>query len=286
MSSELIVIVGPTASGKSRLAIRLAKKYGGEVISADSRQIYKGLEIGSGIVTKKEANGIPHHLIGIMNPKRTFSVAQYQRMAFREIHRIWKRNKLPILVGGTGLYIRAVTDGLIIPNVKPNPKFRKELEGKTVKELADTLKRKDPRRWAEIDRRNPRRLIRAIEIASALGKVPALKSEPIEAEILFLGIIKSQKEIKNAVRKRVSKMIQKGLIRETRALLKQGVNERKIREFGFEYANTLDFIQGKIKSESELLENIVKATLKSAKRQMTWFKKDSRINWIKSASLI
>lgn len=279
---KIIIIVGPTASGKSALGVALAKKFGGEIISADSRQIYRGLEISSGAVNKKEAGGIPHHLLGVANPKKTFTVSEYKKLARKKMEEIWGRNKLPILVGGTGLYIRAAVDGLVIPEVKPNPKLRRELEKKSVSELSLILKKKDVRRWREIDRKNPRRLIRAIEIATALGKVPAIRMNPLAAEVLFLGIRKEGKMLESAIGKRVSKMIQEGLIAETKKLAEIGVPERKIREFGFEYSNTLDFIGGKIGSKPELIDRIVKSTLDYAKRQMTWFGKDERIIWVRN----
>jgi len=282
-NKKIIVITGPTASGKSVLAIHLAKRYNGEIISADSRQIYKGLKIGSGAVTKKEMSGIPHHLIGIANPKKTFTVSDYKKLARKELGKIWKRNKLPIMVGGTGLYIRAVVDGLVIPEVKPNLKLRKELDNKTVAELSQTLKKMDLRRWKEIDRQNPRRLIRAIEIATILGKVPKLKTEPLEAETLFLGVKKEGKEFKSKVQRRVGEMIKAGLVTETQRLVKLGVPEKKMREFGFEYSSALDFIGGKMGSKFELSEKITKLTLDYAKRQMTWFKKDGRIQWVMSS---
>ncbi len=277
----MIVIVGPTASGKSSLAITLAKRFNGEIISADSRQVYRGLEIGSGAVTEKEMGNVPHHLIGFVNPKKVFTVAEYKRKARKEIKRIWKKNKIPILVGGTGLYIRAAVDGLVIPEVKPNLRLRKMLERKPISELSQILKKMDGRRWREIDKKNPRRLIRAIEIAAALGKVPELRMDPLKAGVLSLGISKNREDLRKAVRMRVRKMIRQGLIKETKKLIQAGVKEDKIREFGFEYSDTLDFITGKIGSKAELVESIVKNTLKYAKRQMTWFKREERIMWVK-----
>ena len=152
-NKKLIVIAGTTASGKSALGIALAKKFGGEIISADSRQIYRGLKIGSGAVSKKEVSDIPHYLLSVANPKKTFTVSQYKKLARKKMEEIWKRNKLPIIVGGTGLYIRAAVDGLVIPEVKPNPKLRRELEKKSVSELSLILKKKDVRRWREIDKK-------------------------------------------------------------------------------------------------------------------------------------
>jgi len=284
VKKKIIVVAGPTASGKSRLAVALAKEYGGEIISADSRQIYKGLKIGSGAVTKKEAAGIPHHLIGFVNPRKTFTAAGFKKLAREEIKRIWEKDKLPIMVGGTGLYIRAALDGLAMPEVKPNHKLRNELEKKGVTELSRMLRKIDRRRWEEIDKENPRRLIRALEIAKTLGKVPKPKPDPLKADILFIGTTMERKPLELAVRKRVRSMINGGLIEETRKLIDSGIDERKIREFGFEYSDTLGFIHGEISSKSKLLEKIEKDTLKYAKRQMTWFKKDRRIHWVKNQS--
>lgn len=279
---KLIVIVGPTASGKSSLAIKLAKKYNGEIISADSRQVYKGLKIGSGVVTKKEMAGIPHHLIGIANPKRVFTVSDYKKLARKELDKIWKRSKLPIIVGGTGLYIRAAVDGLVIPEVKPNPKLRENLEKKTTVRLSQMLEKIDLRRWKDIDKNNPRRLIRAIEIATVLGKVPKQKMNPIKADILFLGIKKDRDILELAIRKRVGKMIKNGLIAETAKLRRDGVSDKRIGEFGFEYSSAFDLINGKIISKSELLNRMTKFTLDYAKRQMTWFRRDNRIIWVRN----
>jgi tRNA dimethylallyltransferase len=278
-NNKLIVIVGPTASGKSALAIDIARRFGGEIISADSRQIYRGLEIGSGKITKKEMAGVPHHLLGIADPKNIFTASQYQKMARQEFNKIWSNGKLPILVGGTGFYIRAAVDGIVIPEVKPNQKLRKKLEGRSTAELSEILEKKDRRRWEEIDRKNPRRLIRAIEIADALGKVPKLKSNPLKTEVLFLGITKTKTTLEKLIKRRVRKMIDTGLAQETQALIKKRVPKRKIREFGFEYADTLDFLEGKTNNK-ELARKITGDSLKYAKRQMTWFKKDKRIRWV------
>lgn len=281
-NNKLVVIVGSTASGKSALAVRLAKKFNGEIVSADSRQVYKGLEIGSGKTTKKEMAGIPHHLLGIASPKGVFTASQYQKMARRGFKKIWNKGKLPILVGGTGFYIRAAVDGIVIPEVKPNLKLRKKLENKSVSELSEILKKKDIRRWEEIDQKNPRRLARAIEIAEALGKVPELKSNPLKANILFIGTTKTKNTLEKLIKRRVRRMIETGLIEEVRTLIKKRVSEKKIREFGFEYADTLDFLEGGIRTKKELLNKITADSMKYTKRQMTWFKRDSRIIWIKN----
>lgn len=281
---KLIAVVGPTASGKSGLAVRLAEKFNGEVISADSRQVYKDLTVGSGLISGKETKGVPHHLIGFVDPKETFTAAEFKKMARKEIQRIWEAGRLPIMVGGTGLYIRAALDGLTIPEVEPNPKLRSELGKKSIEELSRILKKMDRRRWEEIDKKNPRRLIRAIEIAKMLGKVPKPEPDPLKADILFIGVNTERKQLEAAVRRRVRNMIGNGLIKETQKLIDSGIGEQKIMEFGFEYADTLGFINNETGLKPELQKNIERDTLKYAKRQITWFKKDRRIHWVKNRS--
>jgi tRNA dimethylallyltransferase len=276
---KLLVIVGPTASGKSALAVAVAKKLNGEVVSADSRQVYRGLEIGSNYPTKTELKAVPHHLVGFVDPKKTFTVAEYQKKARKAIKDIGKRHKLPILVGGTGFYIQAVVDGIVMPEVPPDETLRRKLETRSTGELADILRQKDKRRWETIDRRNPRRLIRAIEIAKALGKIPALQSNPMPAEVVMIGIDPEKNILKKAVEKRSRAMIQRNFIREVKMLLQNDVKEEKIRELGFEYQIALRYLKGEIKSKRELADAITKMTLKYVKRQMTWFRKDSRIIW-------
>lgn len=170
MKKQVLVIVGPTASGKSALAVRLAKRFDGEIISADSRQVYRGLDIGSGKITEKEKGGIPHHLLDIVSPKRVFTVAQYQKLAKRKIAEIIERRKLPIICGGTGFYVQSVIDDLALPKVKPNSRLRKSLNQKTAPELFQILQKLNAKRAVKIDRNNPRRLIRAIEIAKHESK--------------------------------------------------------------------------------------------------------------------
>ena len=155
MTKKLIVILGPTASGKSELAVKLAKKFNCEIISADSRQVYRRMDIGTGKVTKKEMQGIPHYLLDVANPKRRFTVAQYRRLALGAIDKIFKKNKVPILCGGTGFYIQAVVDGILIPGVPPDWKLRKKIEKKSSKELYLMLKKIDPGRAKTIEKGNP-----------------------------------------------------------------------------------------------------------------------------------
>lgn len=276
---KIIVVVGPTASGKSSLAITLAKRFNGEVISADSRQVYKGMNLGSGKVTKKEMARVPHHLLDVASPKRTFTASHYAKLGRRIINEIIAREKTPIICGGTGFYIRAFVDGLVIPETKPNPKLRKMLEKKSVEELYAMLKRKDPDRAATIDPSNPRRLVRALEIIDAMGKVPALKKNPLLYPTLFIGIAKDQNTLKPLVETRLKKRIKMGMLSEIRRLHAQGLSWKRLESFGLEYRYGALFLQKKIDKET-FVHELTKQILDYAKRQMTWFKPDTRIHWI------
>ncbi|MEK7612980.1 MAG: tRNA (adenosine(37)-N6)-dimethylallyltransferase MiaA, partial [Patescibacteria group bacterium] len=167
---KVLVIVGPTASGKSGLAVRLAKKFKGEIISVDSRQVYKGLDIGTGKITKKEMKGVPHYLLDVANPKKQFSVSQYKKFADKIVRYIVLENRLPIIVGGTGFYIDTLAGKFSLPDVPPNKLLRRKLEKFDTEELFKMLKKKDPARAKTIDRHNKVRLIRALEIVNALGR--------------------------------------------------------------------------------------------------------------------
>src|SRR3989344_5278412 len=169
---KILVIVGPTASGKASLAVRLAKKFNGEIISADSRQVYRGLNIGTGKITRQEMRGIAHYLLDVANPRKQFSAAQYKTLATNSLQYIVANSKLPIIVGGTGLYIDALTGAVNFPDVEPNKKLREQLGKKSDEALFKMLKAKDPRRAKMIDPNNKARLIRALEIVKSLGKVP------------------------------------------------------------------------------------------------------------------
>lgn len=279
---KIIVIVGPTASGKSDLAVKLAKKLRGEVISADSRQIYKGLDIGSGKITKQEMCGIPHHLLSIANPKKVFTVSEYQKLGKSILEKIWKKNKIPIICGGATLYIDSLIYGLEIPEVKPNLKLRIDLEKKPVAELFSILKKIDSRRAKNIDSKNPRRLVRAIEIAKSLGKVPKIKLNPIKAKVIWIGLSKTREELKMAIQRRLEKRMKRGLIKEIEKLHINGLSWRKLESFGLEYRYVALYLQNKITLE-EMKNLIIGESLKYAKRQMTWWKRNKEIHWLDSS---
>ncbi|MDO8633071.1 MAG: tRNA (adenosine(37)-N6)-dimethylallyltransferase MiaA, partial [Candidatus Wildermuthbacteria bacterium] len=273
-NKKLLVIVGPTASGKSAFAIKLAKKLSGEIISADSRQVYKGLEIGSGQVTKKEMMGIPHHLLGFASPKRRFTIAQYNILAKKTMGQIIKKKKLPILVGGSPFYIYSVVDGWNIPEVKPDVRLRKQLEKESIEQLFAKLKKLDPVRAKTIESQNKRRLIRALEIIHATGKpVPQFKKHPLPYLVIFLGLKKPPEELKKLIKKRFLTMLKKGLLAEVKKLKSSGLSWQRIESFGLEYREASQYLQGKL-TKTQMIERAVKATEDFARRQMTWFKKD------------
>lgn len=282
MNKKIIVILGPTASGKSDLAVKIAKKFNSEIISADSRQVYKGMNIGTSKITRKEMRGIPHYLLNVADPKTRFTVVEYRELALKTIDKIFKKNKIPILCGGTGFYIQAVVDGIIIPPVQPDWKLREKFEEKSAEELFKILKKLDPRRAKNIDKNNPRRLIRAIEIVLKTRRpVPILEKNPLPYPILMIGIKKSPKELKKLIGKRLLKRLKMGMVNEIKKLHKNGVPWKKLKEFGLEYRYVTLYLQKKI-SYQEMLDILRRQTEYFSKRQMTWFRRDKRIHWVKT----
>lgn len=278
---KVIVILGQTATGKSNLAVQIAQKIDGEIISADSRQVYTGLDIGSGKITKKEMLSVTHHLLGVANPKKKFTVAQYKKLADKKIEEIIKRGKVPIMVGGTGFYIDAVVNNIVLPEVKPNIKLRKELEKKTEIELLKILNKLDSHRAKTIDAKNKVRLVRAIEIAQALGKVPVLKKQPSKYEFLKIGLYAPIEILSKRIDMRIKKMFEKNkLINEVKKLKKIGLSDKRIAKLGFEYIYPNLFLNKKI-NKQEMIEKTIQGNIKYAKRQMTWFKRDKEIKWYK-----
>jgi tRNA dimethylallyltransferase len=279
---KIIVVLGPTASGKSDLAVRIAKKFRGEIISADSRQVYRGMNIGTGKITKKEMRGIPHYLLDVASPKKIFTAAEYANLAQKTIGKIFEKNKIPTICGGSYFYVQALVDGVHLPQVAPDWTLRKKLGKKTNEQLYKLLVKLDPRRAGNIDKKNPRRLVRAIEIIKKTKKgVPVFEKNPLPYPILFLGIKKSDKELKNLIAKRMEKRLKQGMAAEVKKLHNKGLSWKRLEEFGLEYRFIAKYLQNKI-SYSEMKEKLQKEIEHFAKRQMTWLKRDKRIKWVKN----
>ncbi len=293
---KIIVILGQTATGKSTFAVQVAKKIGGEIISADSRQVYKGMDLGTGKITKREMQGIPHHLLDVVNPKKIFSVSDYKKLADKKIKEILKRGHVPILCGGTGFYIDTVVNGTILPEVPPNKKLRITLSKKSAEQLFKMLQKLDPVRANSIDKNNPVRLIRAIEIAKTLGKVPPLSPKQglrEEYSVVKIGLRLPDEILKERIHSRLLARIKKGMLREIENLHspKQGLGLtwKRMNELGLEYRYGALYLQGKLGTTSsplsakqEMIEKLNTEIWHYAKRQKTWFKRDKEIIWIDS----
>ncbi len=279
---KALVVLGPTACGKSDLAVELAIKFNGEVISADSRQVYTGLDIGTGKITKTEMCGIPHHVLDVASPKKTFTVIDYKNLAEKAIKDIISRDKLPIICGGTGFYIRALTEILDIPNVPENKKLRAELQKKSPDQLFEQLLKIAPDRAKNIDKNNPVRLIRAIEIASAIGSVPINNPKPRQdIEFLKIGILPKDEMIKERIYNRLLTRLDSGMLNEAKKINKKGLPWKRMEELGLEYRYMSRFLTKKI-SRQEMIDQLALEIWHYAKRQKTWFKKDKTINWFES----
>jgi tRNA dimethylallyltransferase len=279
---KVIAIVGPTASGKSALGVFLAQKLGGEVISADSRQVYTGLSIGTGKVTKKEMGGIPHHLLDVASPKKQFSASDFERLATEAIKKIASKGKIPVVVGGTGFYADALLGRLTLPDVPPNQALREKLEMKTAEELFAMLKKKDPRRAATIEPEHKRRLIRALEIAEALGKNPEPKAHD-SYDVLWIGIAADEKTLKRKIHVRLLARMKAGMLAETKKLHKAGLSFKRMKKLGLEYRSLAELLLGEVTKE-EMFEGLESAINDYAKRQMRWFKRNPDIHWISKKS--
>lgn len=276
---KVVAILGPTASGKSDLAVLLARKFNGEIISADSRQVYKGMNIGTGKITKKEMKGVPHHLLDIVSPRKVFTADSYKKIAARELNKIINKKRLPIICGGTGHYIDALIYDQQFPSVPPDLKLRKKLEEKSAAELFEELKKLDPERAVTIDSKNPRRLIRALEIIYKTGK-PIPKVDLSEKyDVLKIGISFPKEILQNRIHLRLLKRMKLGMVAEIKKLIKSGVSLKRLEDFGLEYRYLGRYVSGKI-SKNEMLAQLEKQIIDYSKRQMTWFKRDKNIKWI------
>jgi len=278
---KIIVILGPTSSGKSALAVKIAKKYNGEVISADSRQVYKGLDIGTGKITKKEMNGVPHHLLDVVSPKKIFTAANYQKLAKKSIEDILKRKKVPIICGGTGFYIDVLINNYKLPNVKPNYTLRKKLSQLTTSKLFTMLKKLDPKRAKNIDKANRQRLIRSIEIVKSTKKPISPLVGSLNYQVLKIGIQKSKKNLNKLIYQRLQKRLKSGLVEEVANLHKKGLSWKRMDELGLEYRYISKYLTNQLDYKTAI-QNLYQEIVHYAKRQMTYFKRDKEIIWVKN----
>ncbi len=280
MNKPLISIVGPTATGKSDLAVFLAKNLNGEIISADSRQVYKGLDIGSGKITKEEMSDIPHHLIDIEDVNNEYTVSHFKKDALAAIEDILSRNRIPIICGGTGFWVDTVTRGLEIPEVPQNKDLRDKLSKLNNEILYKMLVGKDPIRAQDIDKHNPYRLIRALEIIEALGKVPEKTYKNPPYNLCTIGITSTKEELENRISKRLDARFDIGMIDEIKRILDSGVLPSRLISLGLEYRHITQYIIGEYKTFEEMREKLYFDIVHFSKRQMTWFKRHKDISWI------
>lgn len=277
---KIIAIVGPTASGKTSLSIDLAKHFNGEVISADSRQVYRGLDIGSGKVTLAEMDGIPHHLIDVADPDYRYSAADFLRDAKAATADIINRGKLPIIAGGTFFYLDLLRGKMQTAAVKPNLELQVELEKLSTVELVAKLKEVDPKRAESVDPNNRRRLIRSLEIISVLGQVPETIETSSDYDWLILGIDIEREKLNERIKTRLEDRLKNGLKEEVENLLASGLDPQRLDDFGLEYR----YLKHNLNKEldyDEMTTQLFAKLRQFAKRQSTWLKRDEEIIWKK-----
>lgn len=277
---KLVVLLGTNASGKSELGIGLARHFGTEVVSADSRQVYRGLDLGSGKITPAQAGAIRHHLIDVAEVSDYYSLAQYQRAAYSAIDSIATAGKLPLLVGGTGLYISAVVEGYELVDVPPNDQLRHELESLPLAQLVRKLELSDPEAAGRIDKRNRRRIIRAIEVASAGHEHSAAHKNSPRYKCLQLGLTWPREILEKRIADRLERRLAEGMIEEVAGLRALGVSDTRLEKLGLEYRYISRYLRGELGTLDNLRSQLEIAIRQFAKGQLTWFKRDRRILWL------
>lgn len=291
---KVVAIVGPNASGKSDLATEIARKFDGEVVSADSRQIYKGLNLSSGKVPGKWKRvglkpayfyqDVRHHLIDTVSPRKRYTVQKFKRRAQRAISDILAREKLPVVVGGTGFYIDSLLYDVDIPKVPPNRKLRRELDKLPTEQLVGRLRALDPQRAQTIDTHNRHRIIRAIEIVVSTGspvkEISFMDKEASPYDFLKIGIRYEERELRRRISKRLQNRIAEGMIEEVKTVHdKQRVSWQRLEELGLEFKYIAEYLQGKMPKD-EMVKTLENRIWQFAKRQLTWFKRDQSITWL------
>ena len=273
---KLIVIAGTNASGKSGLGVELALRYGGEIVSADSRQVFRGLDLGSGKIAPEEMKGVPHHLIDVCDPGDFFSMHDFQRLAYGAIDGIIARGRLPFLVGGTGLYVACVTEGYVMSDSPPDLEYRAYLETFETPELFKMLVKAVPD--TDVEPKNRNRVMRLLEKLHA-GDDHVPHSQP-RYECLKLGVTWDRETLKKRIDERLQRRLDAGMIDEVRGLIDRGVSVGFLKKLGLEYRYITQYLIGEIPSEAEMVELLATAIKQFAKRQMTWFKRDKGITWL------
>lgn len=282
--NRIIAIVGPTATGKSALSVELATAFGGEIVSADSRQVYRYMDIGTAKPGADDRARVPHYLIDIINPGEDFTLATYQELAFNAIDDIHGRGKLAILVGGSGLYVRAVTGGLVIPKVAPDPELRRRLEDRAehdgYQSLYNELIKVDPDAAGKIDPRNVRRVIRALEVWITAG-VPfsQLQRSSPKLSTLMIGLTTAREDLYGRIDSRVDDMIERGLVDEVKGLLDRGYSPELPAMSGLGYKQIVAYLKGETAID-EAIQRIKYETHRFARSQYAWFRpNDENIHW-------
>ncbi len=276
--NKLVVITGPTASGKSGLGIELALKYGAEIVSADSRQVFKGLDIGSGKVTPEETQGVPHYLLDVAKPNDFFSVTDFQELAYKHIDDIHARNVKAFMVGGTGLYVNSVVDGYNIVKRLVDPKLRADIAEKSLDELIDILKEKNPKSLETLDLMNKRRVERAVEQA-----VLGITEKPVNTpkyETLVIGTNWQRDVLYERIRKRLDDRLEIGMLDEVARLRENGATDDFLYGLGLEYRYILMYLRNEFESFDAFYNKLFMEIRHLAKEQMTWFRKRKDIHWI------
>lgn len=279
MNALLVVLTGPTASGKTAAALALADEIPIEVISADSRQVYRGLDIGTAKPTAGERARVPHHLVDIIDPSKTYSAHRFVQDARRALDKISRRGRIPVVVGGTGFYIKALVETSLLAAVPPDPELRRDLEALQEREgvagLAARLERSDPQRAATIDRTNPRRLVRAIEVAEGRRSVG---NSAVPPPSVIFGIDHPAEVLADRIERRVHHMYANGLVEETRALLERGIPRDAPALTGVGYGEAAAVLAGSLTLE-EARQRTVSRTRQFARRQRTWFRHQLPVHW-------
>ena len=273
---KLIVIAGTNASGKSGLGVELARRYGGEIVSADSRQVFQGYDLGSGKITPEEMQGVPHHLIDVCKSNDFFSMHDFQRLAYEAIDGILARGHVPFLVGGTGLYIASVTEGYVMSDRMPDLSYRDTLEQKSTPELYAMLVSLAPD--VEVDAKNRNRVMRMLEKIHD-GDDHRPHNVP-RYDCLKLGVTWDRETLKKRIDERLERRMQQGMVDEVRSLMENGATTEFLYKLGLEYRFISQYIHGEFETEDEMCQQLSLAIKRFAKRQMTWFRRDKEIRWL------